>query len=379
MNRTDAQFELYRSHCRRNILRSSAAYTLLELMLALALLGALMTVAWSLMGTFRDAELRGWKLAHRTQTIRAAREWLQSDAQHLLQHDLTASSAGTSNARLNGNSMGFTASVAPSIDPLPFLEQVMTNPLANLSSDAEAAVTQARLSLWPPDTMQVEYKLTPLDNQATTISSFPMPPTDPSDLQFSLTRRELLDASAEQPYHSSPVNDSQLSSAPERVLTAQDLYRQTDDTIESSGISIRETRLNGLTNVQFQYFDGISWKREWNSDRVGGLPLAVALVFDFPARADMMPTEVSSAPSAIGNESGLIDSGGLIPSKSPGALVSFADAALAAEPAAESSSSSESSLVQAATHDVQIVVYLGGQGRAQENQQPLSYRARRGF
>ena len=100
---------------RKSSLPVRSAYTLLELMLALALLGALMTVAWSLMGTFRDAEQRGWKLSHRTQTIRAAREWLQSDIQHLLQNEPSVANSPAIKSRLNGNTLGFTASIAPSL------------------------------------------------------------------------------------------------------------------------------------------------------------------------------------------------------------------------------------------------------------------------
>ncbi len=345
----------------------TTAYTLLELMLALALLGALMTVAWSLMGTFRDAEQRGWKLSHRVQTIRSARQWLQHDMLHVIRKDATPTVA--SKSRLNGNSLGFTASVSPSIDPLPFLENLMSDPLeviresedrqpeVSLYSDSDAVVEQARQSLWPAETMEIEYKLTPTEDAGTTAESL-LQPSDLSDVQFSLTRRELLDANSLPNQGNSSLSGPQSNNLADRVLTAQDLYRQTDETVESTGVSVRETTLSGLTNANFQYFDGKGWKREWNSDQSGSLPAAIALCFDFPARADIKPPEPKSIPAS--GEDGLSDATDLLGSNPRDAGLSFADSALAAQPTAESSSTSESSLMQAATHEVQIVVYVGG-------------------
>lgn len=357
--------------------RPSLGYTLLELILALALLGALMTVAWSLMGTFRDAEQRGWKLSHRTQTIRAARQWLQNDMLHLLQKELTPASTTTMKSRLSGNSLGFTASIAPSIDPLPFLEQLMSDPVAgdagvqdaepvaSLYSDTDAIVAQARQSLWPAETLEVEYQLAPIEDSSTTNQSL-LQPTDPSAIQFSLSRRELLNASAVP--SNSEDRSPPLNSLSERVLTAQDLYRQTDETTASSGPAIRESRLDGLTNVQFQYFDGSNWIREWNSDQSGSLPLAVALSFDFPARAEMKPVEPMPEASSEGDADSP-SSGNLLDSRPSGSGLSFADAAIAAEPSVESSAGVESGLMQAATHEVQIVVYLDGQAGSQRGEQ----------
>ena len=365
-------------------LRSTAAYTLLELMLALALLGALMTLAWSMMGTFSDAEQRGWKLSHRVQTVRVAREWLQSDVQQLLQNEQTPTNGNAKKARLSGNSLGFTASIAPSIDPLPFLENLMTNsmagadslsastvadePAASLYSDEEAIVAEAQQSLWPAETMDVEYKLTPIEDSSSTVEMTLLQPTDLSDVQFSLTRRELLDASAIPSNRGATGNAPQGDNLADRVLTAQDLYRQTDETTQSSGTAIRETTLDGLTNVQFQYFDGKSWKREWNSDQAGGLPKAIALCFDFPAIADMKPVELVAPTSP---EDGLSDPSDLLNSNPLGSGMSFADSALAAEPTVESTSNADAGLMQSATHEIQIVVYVGGEAKTQNPRQPF--------
>jgi len=69
------------------------------------------------------------------------------------------------------------------------------------------------------------------------------------------------------------------------------------------------------------------------------------------------------------SEGGLSDPSDLLASNPIGNGTSFADAALAAEPTAETSSVSESSLTQSATHEVQIVVYVGGQAKAKGDKQ----------
>ncbi|MDX1926141.1 MAG: prepilin-type N-terminal cleavage/methylation domain-containing protein [Pirellulaceae bacterium] len=376
----------------------SAGYTLLELMLALALLGALMTVAWSLMGTFRDAEQRGWKLSHRVQTIRVARQWLQSDLQQLVHTEPTPATGAGTKSRLSGNALGFTASISPSIDPLPFLENLMSNPSdgisslgtnsmgsmaeqepsASLYSDNEAIIAEAQRSLWPAETMEIEYKLTPIEDTSTTAEMSLLQPTDLSSVQFTLTRSEMLDASAMQRNPNAPPGAAsgaaQTNNLADRVLTAQDLYRQTDETTRSSGTAIRETRLDGLTNVQFQYFDGVSWRREWNSDQTGGLPIAIALCFDFPATADIKPVERIAPSSAI--DGGLNDPNDALSSNPLGAGMSFADSALAAEPTLESTADSESGLMQSPTHEIQIVVYVGGQAKNQTSRQVGTPRGR---
>ncbi len=374
------------------------AYTLLELMLALALLGTLMTVAWSLMGTFGDAQKRGWKLSHRTQTIRAARQWLQDDMQHLLRSDVGLSSTAPLKSRLTGNLLGFTAAIAPSLDPLPFFEQLMASPsngshgfeglnglngianeepIASLTSDtdADAMVAQAQQSLWPPESMEVEYRLAPMDGNSTASTDLLGSPADLRDVQFSLTRRELLDASAIQNQAQrnrggvaeglSQANSSQsnrLQANPsDRVLTAQDLYRQTDEAVSSDGVAIRETRLDGLTHVQFRYFDGQNWASQWNSDQRGGLPVAIALSFDFPSRSDMNPPDAKSHSDGA-NRDDTGESQELLDDKPVKSELLFADAALAAEPSAETLAGAELGIVESATHQIQIVVYVGGAG-----------------
>ena len=182
--------------------------------------------------------------------------------------------------------MGFSTVIAPSIDPIPFLENLMSdtmqpeqasslessllgvNPMGEASS--MAAVSS---SPWPAEAVEIEYQLTPVLSDSVSSSG---PRTGISDqTRFVLTRREMLDTTAK----------SVVDSPSEQVLTAEDLYRQSDEDVPVSSQPIKEVRLEGLMNAQFRYFDGIAWRSEWNSAQQAGLPHAIAFGFDFPATA----------------------------------------------------------------------------------------------
>ncbi len=282
-----------------------SAFTIIELMIALGLLGALMAVAWSLLGTFRDAEMRGWKVSYRTQTIRSASTWLEDDVQHLV--------PAVSPNSFIGNAMGFSAIIEPSIDPIPFLANLMSNQEAmelepavrDSSFGQESSVATAHNSPWPDEAIEIEYQLTPVPTSSTA-SAFRMA-NDSKETPFVLTR------------------------------------------LERSGRTIRESRLEGLLNAQFRYFDGISWKSEWNNVQQNGLPLGIAFGFDFPATSDIQkPNDVRTQNKDLDDSSSEI------------ALVSelpFTDSALATDATTESRNANQG-LMESSTNEVQIVILV---------------------
>ncbi len=345
------------------------AFTLIELMIALGLLGALMAVAWSLLGTFRDAEIRGWKLSSRTQTIRSVRAWLEDDVQHLAVVDnATTATTNAQNPKkpttntpapksskafhFSGNAMGFSTVIAPSIDPIPFLENLMSdtmqpeqasslessllgvNPMGEASS--MAAVSS---SPWPAEAVEIEYQLTPVSSDSVSSSG---PRTGISDqTQYVLTRREMLDTTAK----------SVVDSPSEQVLTAQDLYRQSDEDVPVSSQPIKEVRLEGLMNAQFRYFDGTAWRSEWNSAQQAGLPHAIAFGFDFPATADMKAPSEKTTPPSNEDRSSTEDT---LYTNLP-----LAGSGLSTEAMAEVASASDQGLMESSTNEVQIVIFVG--------------------
>lgn len=359
-------------------IKSRNAYTLLELMIALGLLGALMSVAWSLMATFRDSEERGWKITRRTQIIRASHAWLQRDAQAML---------GLSNEfTFTGTSLGFSATIAPSLDPLPFLERLLSDSsdldefdaldasaqsaqaLAGNSSqfsetqspmDGELGETLTGASPWSPQQVQVEYELLPVNNARSVNSadvSRPAENRELDEIQFMLVRRELIggtqSSSTQSAMQGNSVGFTQEISPSDRVLTGQDLYRQNDDQLQSRGIPVSQSRLEGLVLPQFQYCDGRSWKDSWNSRSDGGLPAAIALRFNFPARAQMQPPQPRRSRDALEAEAefGLQES----------TQLSAADLALAGAARAELETDADASLMESDQFEVQMVIMVVG-------------------
>ncbi len=364
-------------------------YTLLELMLALALLGALMSVAWAVMGTYRDAEERGWKLSHRTQVIRTAREWLQVDLQQLVGSDTRPNSNGTpvpSRSIFVGNAMGFTATIVPPLEPLPFFERLMSQSLSedavqgsrSDATDGPLAArprteyesgqndTDTRQSPWPHDRIVVQYELIPVTASRSQIGNINTENTNASDSepQFVLVRRERIEAVASA--GSEFTGNQQIAtgnSAADRLLTGQDLYRTSDERQASDGAILRESKLTGITNVGFKYCDGMAWLDSWDAESAGQLPTAVALGFDFPATSNMQRTdEFLGRNIADEFETNRQDE------------ISFADSALATQPTAEVSSASELGIVQGSLSEVQIVVFVDAQmlAPAVSNEQHVS-------
>ncbi len=360
-------------------LKTRNAYTLLELMIALGLLGALMSVAWSLMATFRDADERGWKITRRMQIIRAAHAWLESDAQHML--------GSSTEFTFTGSSLGFSATIAPSLDPLPFLQRLLsdssdsdefqsrssstrvgTGIAGSLSPDSQLSPSLSPLdgelsealnsdSPWSPKQVQIEYELLPVtpvrsNNSADTNRLADNRTLD--EVQFMLVRRELFGGeqspNMQSTAYGNSADSSQDGSPSDRVLTGQDLYRQSDDQQQSRGLPVTQSRLEGLVQPQFKYCDGQTWKESWDSRTDGGLPAAIALRFDFPARAQMQPPPPRSTSETweAEEEFALQDSGGL----------SAADLALAGEAQAELETDAGASLMESEQFEVQMVIMV---------------------
>lgn len=362
------------------------AFTLMELMIALGLLGALMAVAWSLMGTFGNAEIRGWKLAHRVQTIRSARDWLESDMQHLalsVSPNVFSIPPLSEGPQFTGDSLGFTATIAPSVDPIPFLENLMSDAMGPERNNS-AAVRSPRMqspsnqstsiqspsmpfgkpdldysatrdadgaapsTIWPAETIEIEYRLTPTSTHSVRPLGALAGNLNTDDTQFVLTRREMVD--------SQPT--TMVESPSERVLSTQDLYGRSDEAMMSSRSPFRESRLDGLTKVQFHYFDGNSWISEWNSVQQGGLPIAIAFGFDFPAVSDMKPPSSASVKrSEQGNS--MIDNGSA-------ADLSFDSAALVTETSPLTSQNNKG-MMESSSNEVQIVVFVGKRSSKSKN------------
>jgi prepilin-type N-terminal cleavage/methylation domain-containing protein len=395
-------------------------FSLLELMLALGLLGGLLAVAWSLMGTFKNAEQRGWRLASQTQTIRAARQWLEADLLHVISSPDPLTRFGpprSPQAQLVGTSTSLTLTVSPSLDPIPLMQQLLAgNFEENGTSSAEvggAGRVASRVAsrglasrgprdlrtadrvgfasgrdgvdngiiapqtAWTEELLRVHYQVRPvLANTATGNSAATSERSQAANAgaaslaadneqQFELVRREMIDPGLLGDRMDGEANDfdSNMStgamgnSTADRELTTADLYRQTDQQQQSmQGLPISESRLRGLIRPQFRYSDGTQWLSEWNSLSRGSLPTAVALAFDFPTNSEMNRPEPGPAIRPEAVDSEL--AAGRRSSDVAGA--DGIDALMSSMPLAEETATANDALAFPSAHQVHVVVSLEG-------------------
>ena len=314
--------------------RSVRAYSVLELMIALSLMSVLLLLSWSLMASLQDAEQRSWKLTQRVRVLRTTRAWLADDMDHLVRTSMPAAPAvgngsslggGASGPQLNfqGDATGFIATIAPSLDPIRFFDRLVSSPeqsnatsaaaernVSLFASEGELAVQEARESLWPEEGIDVEYRLEPIRTSSDRSQNALV---EAKDIQYELVRREWLTSQSLARVARTPSSNSSLlspSGSPaaggpmsERTLSSADLYRGTADTDEEFIPPLKETRLYGMVQAEFQYFDGNSWSSEWSSGERGGVPLAIAVTFDFPNRADFKAPEKPSPSDSESDES----------------------------------------------------------------------------
>lgn len=298
------------------------AFSILELLIALGLLGALLSVAWSLLGTYRRAEEQGWSLAERTQSIRLVRELLERDLLQIALPDgigldpqpvISPSStdsgleSGPSLTNLldwrmqpsfEGNQFGFKTVVFSSIDPMPFLERLLgesevavtkssgvdfmesggisTRSLTKTGDDAQASIAS---SPWSPELISVEYRLRQEVNQSTSkVGNSGLTSgmaTQDALTEFLLVRIERTELPA-----ASTTDSLKAIESSERILSASDLYRTDEQERVSESQVLRESVISRLSRARFSYFDGSQWKSSWVSRTDGRLPVAVSLIFD---------------------------------------------------------------------------------------------------
>ncbi len=312
-----------------------SAYSLLEVTIALAILMALLAIGWSMMGTYANAELRGWKLANRLQTIRAARRWMQTDLRQVAISPEMGLQSQTPKLRVFwGTSDRFQCRITPSIEPIAMLHASLNAGKAGESAeDVGTTFDSLRAnrfemvppaSPWPADEIDVEYQLENISKArgsqlgATAMASFDDQPW------FRLIRRELADPAN----LSTNRTDTSGASArydsgnplAERVLTGRDLYRQESTVVDENPYTRRIASIEVMVSATFAYFDGATWTSQWDSMQRGVPPAAVALSFDFPTVSEQSKAR-ESTPDGETNE---FENG----------FVSAADAALATQPTA---------------------------------------------
>ena len=254
-------------------MKKRMAFSLLELMIALVLLGVLSALAWSILDNFRSAEQRGWKVASRLQSIRSARLWLEEDLLHVcetLPRNGTLDSTRVPPISFQGSATGFSITYSPSIDPLPWLEELVLHSQDSTVDETAAINRYTRLGLY---TVEAKYQLQSGGSLIRTITS--QAPLAPPATSSSLTS------------DSEPV---------EPTLTVNDLYRQSDtiDEIGGAAANSNQSKLGPIYRPRFRYHNGTTWKSNWVSSPSASIPTAIELSFDLDRSASTLPEDVSS-------------------------------------------------------------------------------------
>lgn len=255
-----------------------SGYTILELMISLVLLATLSMVAWSILESYRNAEQRAWNQTYQMQVIRIAREWLETDAACLMEPRVRTSSTAiqpqsfpSSSSEwkpFKGDEQGFEVDLIPSIDPLAWLREATraAEPLTTTTQALAPANQNTAIAIDPLAVHRLRYKIVAGTTTSGTSEAF-------FDVQ-----RELV-----------PIDrwsKASPSSSSEKLLTAEDLYRISDDklpTDSASAAKSRATRIRNLITPRFRYSNGKDWIGQWDSQLKGGLPRAIELSFDLPA------------------------------------------------------------------------------------------------
>jgi prepilin-type N-terminal cleavage/methylation domain-containing protein len=255
-------------------------YSLLELLIALALLGALMSLAWSMLGSYRQAEQRGWDQSYRMQLVRAARELLENDADHWAAtvgptEWIEQSAVSPQSTGFRGSESEITVETMPSLDPLPWLEQITAVESSSERGPGGSAPASSA-TVDPGAGRQVERVHGPLSRARLRYSLTPIAETESGSPVCHLRRELAMIASRQQGTQDDP--------SPQDELNVADLYRLTEETADEglSANAASTTTVRNLIDARFRFSDGRRWLSSWDESARGGLPRAIELSFDLP-------------------------------------------------------------------------------------------------
>lgn len=301
------------------------AYSLIEVLIALAILGLLMGVAWGLLGSFQETQERAWRQTERIELGQQVRSRLHQDllqsSGHLLRiaagnnapqaasrrsppstAGRSAGSAVTA-SRFSGDETGFTLELTPRLNPIHYWTHLLGTPSESL---LEAAPQLPRLPL----RIEVAWRLEE--------DGF-------GDFESYLLSREIRFLSEEE--DEEPVDSmgrdrrggrqggpetSAVERAAREQLRAESVTKgglgEPENPFPSSSEDLLET-WEGISKGRFRYHDGTGWRQQWSGGPQASVPFAVELSVLFQTRKDRatMREEMETATAGERTENQLND------------------------------------------------------------------------
>jgi prepilin-type N-terminal cleavage/methylation domain-containing protein len=301
------------------------AYSLIEVLIALAILGLLMGVAWGLLGSFQETQERAWRQTERIELGQQVRSRLHHDLLQSNGHQRrispsnnapqanprrsSPSTAGGNSGsamtagRFSGDENGFTLELTPRLSPVHYWTHLLNTPSESL---LEAAPQLPRLPL----RIEIAWRLE--ENGFGDFESFLLSremrflskeddeePVDSMGRDRRVGRRELLEPSAVE-----RAAREQSRSEIAKIGRQGEL----ENPFPSSSEDLLET-WEGISKGRFRYHDGTGWTQQWSAGPQASVPYAVELSILFQTRKDSaaMREEMENATAGETTENQLND------------------------------------------------------------------------
>jgi prepilin-type N-terminal cleavage/methylation domain-containing protein len=289
------------------------AYSLIEVLIALAILGLLMGVAWGLLGSFQETQERAWRQTEQIDLGQQVRSRLHQDLLQSIGHQVRiaasnnsppAPSRGSSPAaagrnpgnamtssRFSGDENGFTLELTPRLSPVHYWTHLLKTPSESLF---EAAPQVPRLPL----RIEVAWRLE--ENGFGDFESYLLS----REIRFFSEEddEEAVDSIGpdrrggrrDQP-EPSPVERAARGQLPNEGST-NGQQGELDNPFPSSSEDLLET-WEGISKGRFRYHDGTGWTQQWRASQQAAVPYAVELSILFQTRKDRaaMREEIENA------------------------------------------------------------------------------------
>ncbi|MFM8173935.1 MAG: prepilin-type N-terminal cleavage/methylation domain-containing protein [Pirellulaceae bacterium] len=301
------------------------AYSLIEVLIALAILGLLMGVAWGLLGSFQETQQRAWRQTERIELGQQVRSRLHQDLLQSSGHQLrvaasniapqTASrrsptptagrSSGTAMAasRFSGDENGFTLELTPRLSPVHYWTHLLSSPSESLL-EAEPKLPGLPLRI------EVAWRLE--ENGFGDFESYLLSreirflsegddedPVESVGRDRRGGRRGLTEPSAMERATREPLRD-ESSTMGLRGELVNPFAASPEDSLET---------WEGVSKGRFRYHDGTGWRQQWSADPKASVPFAVELSILFQTREDRtaMQEEMENATAGETTENQLKD------------------------------------------------------------------------